>query len=59
MIAAILQREPLPLARHAPAVPTEVELMVTKALRKDPAERYETATELLADLKSLRHRLEV
>jgi len=57
VIAAILEREPLPLARYAPDVRTEVEWIVSKALRKDREERYQTAKELLTDLKSLKERL--
>ena len=56
VIAAILEREPLPLARYAPDVPTELEWIVRKALRKDREERHH-AKELLADLKTLKQRL--
>jgi len=58
VIAAILAREPTTLARYAPEVPTELEWIVKKALRKDREERYQTAKEFLTDLKSLKHKLE-
>jgi serine/threonine protein kinase/Tol biopolymer transport system component/Tfp pilus assembly protein PilF len=58
VIASILGREPTTLARYAPEVPTELEWIVKKALRKERDERYQTAKELLSDLKSLKHRLE-
>jgi serine/threonine protein kinase/Tol biopolymer transport system component/Tfp pilus assembly protein PilF len=58
VIASILDREPTTLARYAPEVPTELEWIVKKALRKDREERYQTAKELLTDLKSLKHKLE-
>ena len=58
VMAAILGREPITLARHKPEVPTELEWIVKKALRKDREERYQTAKELLTDLKNLKHRLE-
>jgi serine/threonine-protein kinase len=58
VIAAILGREPTTLARYAPEVPTELEWIVKKALRKDREERYQTAKELLTDLKGLRHKLD-
>jgi Tol biopolymer transport system component len=58
VMAAILGREPMTLARHKPEVPTELEWIVKKALRKDREERYQTAKELLTDLKNLKHRLE-
>jgi formylglycine-generating enzyme required for sulfatase activity len=52
--AAILTREPLPMARFAPAIPAELERIVFKALRKDPDERYQTAKDLLLDLRALK-----
>src|SRR5262245_58921203 len=55
VIAAILSREPPPLARQS----REVERIITKALRKDSQERYQTAGELATDLRLLKHRLEV
>jgi len=58
VIASILDREPTTLARYSPEAPTELEWIVKKALRKDREERYQTAKELLSDLKSLKHRLE-
>ena len=58
VIAAILSREPVPLVRHRPEVPTELEWIVKKALRKDREERYQTIREFVADLKNLRQRLE-
>src|SRR5581483_9691845 len=58
VIAAILQKEPLPLARYAPEVPGELERIIAKALRKDREERYQVVTDLRLDLKSLRQELE-
>ena len=58
VIAAILEREPTILARYAPEVPTELEWIVKKALRKDREERYQTVKELLTDLKNLKRKLE-
>jgi serine/threonine protein kinase/TolB-like protein/Tfp pilus assembly protein PilF len=58
-IAAILEREPAPLRQTAPDLPEALEWIVTKALRKDRDERYQTARELLTDLKALRRRLEI
>ena len=58
VIAAILSREPAPLIRHRPEVPTELEWIIKKALRKDRDERYQTIREFLADLKHLRQRLQ-
>src|SRR5262249_52781670 len=57
-IASILVKDPPPLTLLAPEVPERLHWIVSKALRKDRAERYQTATELLSDLKNLRRRLE-
>ena len=59
VIALILEREPPPLARYAREVPSELERIVSKALTKDREERYQTAKDLLVDLRRLRQRLEV
>lgn len=58
VLVAILEREPVPLPRYRPEVPTELEWILKKALRKDRDERYQTTRELLADLKHLAQRLD-
>ena len=58
VIVGITQKEPPPLARYAPNVPAELDWIVMKALRKDRDERYQTAKELLTDLRRLKQRLE-
>ena len=58
-ISLILQREPMPLTRYVPDVPPELERIVTKALTKDKDERYQTAKDLLIDLRNLKRRIEV
>jgi serine/threonine protein kinase/tetratricopeptide (TPR) repeat protein len=58
VIVAITQKEAPPLARFAPNVPAELEWIVTKALRKDRDERYQTIKEFLTDLRRLKQRLE-
>ena len=58
VMAAILEKEPPPLARYWPEAPDALEWIVARALTKDKEERYQTAKELLADLKRLRRRLE-
>ncbi len=59
LIAALLEREPPPLARFTPQVPAELERIVMKALAKDPDERFQTARDLLIDLKRLKQKLDV
>jgi len=58
VLAAVLMVEPEPLAKRFPEVPAELNRIVTKSLRKDREERYQTAKELLVDLKNLRQELE-
>src|SRR5678809_1518397 len=59
VIVAITQKEPLPLLRFAPNLPAELDWIVTKALRKDREERYQTIKELLTDLRRLKQRIAV
>jgi hypothetical protein len=60
-MVAILERDPLPLfASDENSNPTLVELqrVVDRTLRKDLNGRYQTAKEVLGDLKSVRQKLE-
>ena len=59
LIVAILDREPLPLARSARDAPDEMERLVMKALAKDRDDRYQTVKDLLIDLRNLRRKLDV
>jgi len=60
VLASILsEKEPPPLARFARDVPAELERIVEKALRKDLEERYQTAKDMLLDLRRLKRKLEV
>jgi len=58
-ISLILQREPPPLAPYTQEVPAELERIITKALTRDREERYQTAKDLLIDLRNFKRRLEV
>ncbi|MDQ3255317.1 MAG: protein kinase [Acidobacteriota bacterium] len=58
VIVSILESEPPPLPGEA-EVPTELERIISKALRKDKEERYQTASDLGLDLKNLREELTV
>jgi serine/threonine protein kinase/formylglycine-generating enzyme required for sulfatase activity len=54
----ILTLEPAPLARFSKETPVDLERIVSKALHKNPDERYQTAKDLLSDLRHLRDELE-
>jgi eukaryotic-like serine/threonine-protein kinase len=58
VLAAIVDREPAPLARFEPDTPSELQRIVTKALGKDRGRRYQTVQDLLLDLQALGPRLE-
>lgn len=53
-IAAILRDEPPPLAQQAPDCPAALARIVNRCLAKAPEQRYQTAGELVAALKSVR-----
>ena len=57
-IAAIQKVEPAPVRRYRGDAPEALQSIVEKSLEKDRKERYQTARELLMDLKSLKRRLE-
>lgn len=56
-LVSILEKEPPPLDEYAPEVPAEFQRIVSKALRKDREERYQTMKDLLIDLRSLKEEL--
>jgi serine/threonine-protein kinase len=58
VIARILEREPAPLGSLVENLPEELQRIVTRALMKNPDERYQTIAEMLGDLKALRQDLE-
>jgi TolB-like protein/Flp pilus assembly protein TadD len=54
-IVSILEKEPLPLEN----VPSELRRIVRKSLTKDVEMRYQSARDLLIDLKNLRRELDI
>src|SRR6266540_3907389 len=59
IIDSILNADPPPLSHFQPDLPEVLEWIVAKALVKDREERYQTAKEMLNDLRRLRSRLGV
>jgi serine/threonine protein kinase len=53
-IVAILEREPEPIGDYVPTAPAGLHRVVDNALRKKREDRYQTAGEMLNDLKELR-----
>lgn len=58
VIAAILEREPSPLTHYNEGVPEALQLIISKALKKDRNARYQTAKDLLVDLRGFKQQLE-
>ncbi|HEV8482786.1 MAG TPA: serine/threonine-protein kinase [Blastocatellia bacterium] len=58
-IAAILGGEPVPLRQLAGDIPAALERIVEKALMKSREDRYQSANEILVELKNLSLELEV
>jgi serine/threonine protein kinase len=58
LMFSILEKEPPPLT-HITRTPAELQQIISKTLRKDRAQRYHSAHELLQALKDLRRKQEV
>ena len=57
VLAALLEREPPPLAASRPEAPAELQRIVRRALAKPIEERYQTAREMIDDLLRLKQEL--
>ena len=55
---SLLNEEPNPLATARPDLPAGLERIVSKALRKEPGERYQYIDDMLVDLRAVQRRLE-
>jgi len=51
VMGAVLHKEAVPITQLVPTLPQEIERIVNKTLRKDREQRYQTAKDLLIDLK--------
>ena len=56
-LISTIEKEPPPLASCAPEAPAELQRIVSKALRKDREDRYQTIKDMWVDLKNLRDEL--
>ena len=59
VIVSIASQEPQPLTSFSSDVPARLDQIVSKALAKDRAERYQTTDDLLVDLKSVKRDLDI
>jgi len=59
VMSTIVEKEPPPLTSYIRQTPRELQQIISKALRKDRTERYQSVTEMLQALKNLRHKLEL
>ncbi|MFN8472526.1 MAG: serine/threonine-protein kinase [Anaerolineae bacterium] len=53
ILEAILNAAPTPPRQYNPQIPSKLEAIVLTVLAKDPAQRYQTAVEMIAALQSL------
>src|SRR5436190_18317724 len=58
VMASILEKEPPPLTSYLAHTPAELQQIISKTLRKEREERYQSAHELLEALQSLRRSME-
>jgi len=59
VMKAVMAKSPPPLSEFIPGIDPAVEAAVTRAIEKDPANRYQTLAEMTADLAKARARLGV
>ena len=58
-LANLINREPDAMSRYTVGLPDELQRIVSKMLRKNPDERYQTMKGLLADLREFKDRLSI
>src|SRR5438067_7711419 len=58
VMTSILEKEPPPLTNYVAHAPAELQQIISKTLRKEREERYQSAHELLEALQSLRRGME-
>jgi serine/threonine-protein kinase len=58
IFSAILEHDPVPAAQLNPDLPLSMQAIIEKALEKDRDLRYQSAAEMLADLKRVKREIE-
>ena len=58
IFSAILEHDPVPAVRLNPDLPISMQAIIEKALEKDRDLRYQSAAEMLADLKRVKREIE-
>ena len=53
LLTAIMVSEPPPVSEQRPSVPAAIDTVITRCLRKDPADRWQSAAELHAALAQI------
>lgn len=59
VLANIIYKEPQPITEIIEDAPTEIHRIIKKTLKKDREERYQSAKDLLLDVKNLRREMEL
>jgi tetratricopeptide (TPR) repeat protein/predicted Ser/Thr protein kinase len=54
MVYSIVNEEPTPLQKYLPNVPSELAHILDRALEKDPEDRYQSAHDMVIDLRRLK-----
>ncbi|MGE5816005.1 MAG: protein kinase domain-containing protein, partial [Acidobacteriota bacterium] len=54
----VIEADPAPIESLVPDVPLELQWIVTKALAKDPGERYQSSADMVVDLQRLRKQMD-
>ena len=54
MMYSILNEEPEPVQNYRPELPPDAVYVISKAMEKNPEDRYQTVSEMLVDLRRLR-----
>jgi serine/threonine protein kinase/TolB-like protein len=59
IFSAILEHDPVPAARLNPDLPLSMQAIIEKALEKNRDLRYQSAAEMMADLKRVKREIEI